>query len=198
MSLLFETICIKNGMPQHLLWHEQRMNLARREIWQVREPVVLGAVLIVPREFTSGVVRCNIHYGPDIQKIIFKKHRQRLIRSLKLVNCIRIDYHLKYTDRSMLESILGQRETCDEVIIVINGLITDTSVSNLIFLDGKDWVTPASPLLKGTCRNRLLSENRLIVRDIRVKDMDQFTGCKLINAMRNPDEESLIPVSEIH
>jgi 4-amino-4-deoxychorismate lyase len=198
MSLLFETICIKNGMPQHLSWHEQRMNLARSEIWQVDEPVVLGAVLIVPGEFASGVVRCNIHYGPDIQKIIFKKHRQRLIRSLKLVNCTRIDYHLKYTDRSMLESILGQRETCDEVIIVINGLITDTSVSNLIFLDGKDWVTPASPLLKGTCRNRLLSENRLIVRDIRVKDMDQFTGCKLINAMRNPDEESLIPVSEIH
>ena len=34
MSLLFETIRVKNGLPQHLVWHEARMNHARKEVWE--------------------------------------------------------------------------------------------------------------------------------------------------------------------
>jgi 4-amino-4-deoxychorismate lyase len=81
--------------------------------------------------------------------------------------------------------------------MVQNGLITDTSISNLIFFDGKEWFTPANPILQGTCRDRLMAEGRLIAKEIRIDDLDLFIGCKLINAMRDPEEEWLIAMSEI-
>ena len=197
MSLLFETILIQNGVPQHLAWHEQRMMLARKELWNNRTPVELGKLLFVPPEFSSGFVKCNIHYGPDIEQVRFSKYDKRLVRSLKLVDCSGIDYHLKYTDRSALDSLFALRENCDDIIIVINGFLTDSSMSNLIFSDGKQWVTPANPLLKGTRRNRMVAGGGIIEKEIPVADLNLYAGCKLINAMRDPDEEILIPLSEI-
>jgi 4-amino-4-deoxychorismate lyase len=197
MSLLFETIKVVNGMPQHLVWHERRMNAARKEVWPSVAPLIPGKEITVPLEFSTGLVRCNIHYGPEIHRVSFAKEVERIIRSLKMVSCSAIDYHLKYTDRSLLGSLFSLRGAADEVVIVKNGLISDTSVSNLIFFDGKNWFTPATPLLRGTCRNRLLAEGRLIEMDISPDDLGNFAGCKLINAMRDPDEEVMIPVSEI-
>jgi 4-amino-4-deoxychorismate lyase len=197
MCRLFETIRVIDGVPQHLLWHEARMNNARKEIWKSDVPFALGQVITVPPELSEGPVRCNILYGPDIHQVILKKYVKKNIRSLKLVRCNDIDYHLKYADRSMLEELLAFRGAADEIIVVKNGMITDTTLSNLIFYDGKNWVTPTNPLLKGTCRNRLLARGLLVEQVIRPGDLKKFTGCKLINALRDPDEELLIPVSEI-
>ena len=197
MSLLFETIRMEDGVPGQIAWHEQRMNHARREVWGIEQPVLLKEVLSVPDAFLSGLVRCNIYYGPDIQNITFKPIEKRSIRSLKLVVCDDLDYHLKFTGRQMLETLLALREKCDEIIIVKNGLLTDTSMSNIIFYNGADWVTPAIPLLKGTCRERLIHEGKLVKSDIRPEDLQKFTGCKLINALRLPEEEIMIPVSQI-
>jgi 4-amino-4-deoxychorismate lyase len=173
------------------------MTLARKELWNNQTPVELGKLLIVPQEFSTGFVKCNIYYGPDIHQVRFSKYNKRLVRSLKLVDCSGIDYHLKYTDRSALDSLFALRENCDEIIIVINGLLTDSSMSNLIFSDGLHWVTPVNPLLKGTCRNRMVAGGGIIEKEIPVADLYRYTGCKLINAMRDPAEEILIPASEI-
>jgi 4-amino-4-deoxychorismate lyase len=70
-------------------------------------------------------------------------------------------------------------------------------MSNIIFFDGLSWVTPARPLLKGTCRERLLASGLILERDISVNDLSGFTGCKLINAMRDPEREAVIPTERI-
>ena len=197
MSLLFETIRIENGLAQNLEWHERRMSLAKREIWQVNEPVILGPRISVPPEFKSGTVRCNIHYGPGIQSITYRRYEKRQICSLKLVTCDTIDYHLKFADRALLKSLLAFRGECDEIIIIKNGFLTDTSMSNIMFRDGEKWVTPANPLLKGTCRERLIREGWLTEREIRPEDIMEYGGLKIINAMRNPEDEMIIPVSQI-
>jgi 4-amino-4-deoxychorismate lyase len=197
MCLLFETIRIVSGVPRHIWWHEQRMNHARKEIWKSRDAISLRREISVPAEHSTGVVKCNIKYGADIQHVNFSVYEKRIIRSLKMVGSGEIDYHLKYYDRSLLENLFMLRGLSDEIIVIQNGLVTDTSMSNLIFFDGEKWFTPAIPLLKGTCRNRLLAEGKIIEKDIRVENIRSYTGCKLINAMRDPDEELLIPVSEI-
>lgn len=197
MCQLLETIRVINGVTQHLEWHEARMNKSRKEIWNSDVPLILGQLITVPLGLLTGLVKCNIFYGPEVQHISFKKYEKRIIGSLKLVSCQDIDYHLKYADRSELEALFTFRGSSDEIIVVKNGMITDTTLSNLIFYDGKNWFTPSKPLLKGTCRNRLLAMGLLIEQDIRPGDLKKFTGCKLINAMRDPDEELLIPVSEI-
>ena len=197
MCRLFETIRIENGIPQHLLWHERRMERAIQEFWPGSIPVKLAGLFHVPPEYSAGTVRCNVHYGPEITDIIFKAYEKRMIRSLKLVICDTIDYHWKFKDRSQLDVLFAQRGTCDEILIVKNGLISDTSMSNTIFFDGLNRITPATPLLRGTGRERLLEEGWLTEADIRPEDLPKFSGCKLINAMRYPGEENMIPISEV-
>jgi hypothetical protein len=52
-------------------------------------------------------------------------------------------------------------------------------------------------LLNGTCRQRLVSAGLVAECDISVADLPGFTGCKLINAMRDPDREEMILVSQL-
>ena len=197
MYPLFETIRIEEGLPLYLAWHQQRMANARNEFWPGSHPVELNSLLVVPLEFSSGIVRCNIRYGEKTGDITFSPYSKKNIRSLKIVYCQTIDYHVKFVDRSALEHLMGLREECDDILIVKDGLITDTSMSNIIFYDGVDWFTPEKPLLKGTCRERLLAEGGIRELDIRVNDLSRFTCCKLINAMRIPEETERITISNI-
>lgn len=197
MCLLFETIRVENGKPLHLAWHEQRMRRAREEFWPWSNQSDLKNLIVIPSEFSTGMVRCNILYGPETFEIKFQSYSRRIIRSLKLVHCNTVDYHVKFVDRINLEKLLAMRGECDDILIVKEGLITDTSVSNIIFYDGKTWVTPEKPLLKGTCRERLLGEGKIAASGINEDELHRFTGCKLINAMRFPEEEETIMISHI-
>lgn len=197
MSLLFETIRISNGKARHLRWHEGRMNRARQELWNLSNPVILQELIQVPAEFRTGLVRCNVHYGPEIESVTFKIYEKKPICTLRLVKSDVIDYHVKYFDRSLLESLFALRGDCDDIIIIKDGLITDTSMSNLIFFDGKTWVTPVKPLLKGTCRERLIFEGKITEAAIRPEDLYKSKGVKLINAMRDPDEEEMIRMKNV-
>jgi 4-amino-4-deoxychorismate lyase len=197
MSLLFETIRISDGKAWHLYWHEMRMNRARQEFWSIRKPINPEEIITIPAEFRTGLVRCNVHYGPEIESVTFKSYVKKPIRSLRLVKSETIDYHVKFFDRLILESLLTLRGDCDDIIIIKNGLVTDTSMSNLIFFDGIDWMTPATPLLAGTCRERLVSEGKITEAIIRSDDLHCYTGVKLINSMRDPDEEEMIPMENL-
>ena len=197
MCRLLETIRIEGGKPMYLSYHERRMNRSFKEIWGGGMRINLQEVIVVPEAYLRGTVSCNISYGPEIQAVTFKEYKKKTIRTLRLVRSHTIDYHLKYLDRGGLGELLDLADGCDEIIIVKDGLITDTSMSNLIFYDGHHWITPANPLLKGTCRERLIEQGFLFEREIQPSDLEVFTGCKLINAMRDPEEEALIPVSAI-
>src|ERR1039457_7030676 len=191
MSLLFETIRISDGEARHLQWHQMRMNRARYELWKIREQLNLQELIKIPAEYRMGLVRCNIHYGKEIGSVTFNSYNKKPVRSLRMVKNDTIDYHVKFFDRSLLQALLALRGECDDIIIRKNGLITDTSMSNLIFLKGHHWITPADPLLAGTCRERLLSEGKIAEATIRTQDIRQYIGVKLINAMRDPDEEEM-------
>jgi 4-amino-4-deoxychorismate lyase len=173
------------------------MNLALTEFWGKGNAVRLAPVICVPEELSNGVVRCNVEYEPAIGAISYKRYKKRRISSLRLVTCNFVDYRVKYLDRSILEALLDRRADCDEIMIVKDDFITDTTMSNLIFFDGAHWITPSTPLLPGTCRARLLAEGRISERVVRPSDLPLYQGVKLINAMRDIDDDEIIPVSEI-
>ena len=197
MCRLFETIRIENGQPRYLPRHEERIKRARQELWGIAEGFGLVNILKVPAEFTTGTVRCNVIYEKELIDITFRFHHKRPVGSLKLVYSNTLDYPMKYFNRAELEALFAMRGDCDDIIIVKNGLITDTSISNLIFYNGVKWYTPAYPLLKGTCRDRLIFEGKIIPVDIRPEDLQKYQGCKLINAMREMEEEEMIPIGRI-
>jgi 4-amino-4-deoxychorismate lyase len=111
-----------------------------------------------------------------------------------------IDYSYKYTDRSRLDSLRKPpiNSGDSDVLIVKNGLVTDTSFANIAFSDGKKWYTPDSPLLKGTKRALYLTNGTLTERRIRPADISGFTRARLINAMLDLETGIDITMDNIH
>ena len=76
----------------------------------------------------------------------------------------------------------GLEKGC-EAIFVKDDLITDSSIANIACLIDNQWLTPKTPLLQGTCRQRLLDEKKLILADISVEDFNKAKKLAFFNAL---------------
>jgi 4-amino-4-deoxychorismate lyase len=94
-----------------------------------------------------------------------------------------IEYSLKYANRDALNALLESNKDVDEVIIEKNGYLTDTTISNIAFFDGKQWMTPEKPLLEGTMRAKLIDEGFLKTKQIKKEDLQNYSQVGLMNAM---------------
>ena len=131
----------------------------------------------------SRLYRCRIIYDSVSISIEYIPYQKRKIRKLQPVQADGLDYALKYADRSALDALLLQKGDADDILIVKNGLVTDTSIANIAFFDGQRWMTPRHPLLQGTTRARLLDEQKIFEREIHLDDLDEFSHFALLNAM---------------
>ena len=183
MSLLFETIRLEDGAFMNLEFHNRRLNNSREFHFSTKDQLYLENLLIAPSNCRTGMYKCKVSYSSSINEIEIIPYQKRIIKSLRLVKDNTISYDHKYSDRSHLLELLAKRGDCDDILIVKNGYITDTSFSNIVFFDGDKWVTPARPLLRGTMRESLLKTNYIEETDILVNDLKKFTVARLINAM---------------
>ncbi len=182
MSLFFETIRIENGIPQHLHYHNLRLNRTIRENFSLCPSYDLRDFLEFPPEAGKGTFRCKICYNTEIREITFTPYQRRSYRMLRLIEAD-IDYRYKSCDRNALEKLYERRGECDDVLIVKNGLLSDTTIANIALFDGLRWYTPKSPLLEGTTRARLLEKGILHTADLRAEDLHKYTKFALMNAM---------------
>jgi 4-amino-4-deoxychorismate lyase len=123
-------------------------------------------------------------YSEEIQEITFVPYVYKEIKTLKLIDIGNWDYSYKYADRSFLTKLLTENQEVDEVIMTKNGFITDCTIANLAFYDGKNWFTPSTPLLKGTKRQNLLDRQIITEKEIKVEDLKNYQGLCLINTFR--------------
>jgi len=197
MSLLLETIQILNGIPQRLDYHNDRLNRSRNQLMCSHNDIYLEDYLNIPEEFSTGKVKCRLVYGQDVDKIEYSQYEERKFNHFVLQQT-NIDYPFKYTDRSAFETLKTQLSSSTEIILVKNDLITDTTFTNLLFKDSSgNWFTPSSPLLEGTQREFLLDEEVIEEREIRVKDLQNYTHFMMINAILDFDEERAINIAAI-
>lgn len=196
MFPLVETIKILNGKALNLQYHQKRFDYSFESYFKKKPFCTLQNAISVPEEFTGGVVKLRLLYGKDDYKLEFSCYRPHRTHTLKLIENNEIDYSLKFTDRSQINSLLKQREDCDDILIVKNGFISDTSIANIVFHNGHEWVTPATPLLKGTCREKLLNEGKIKEEVITIDDLFKFRSFSLINAM-NCGDFVPIPIENI-
>jgi len=197
MYPLFETICVKNGIVQNLEWHQKRYETSYAQMYSKSPTDKLGANILIPKECEDGLFKLRIRYNEDDKKYVFEKYISTSIETLKLVKADNLNYELKYSDRRPLNDLYKMKEGCDDVLITKNGKITDTSYANIVFTDGKKWFTPSTPLLKGTCRQRLLEEGRLFEKDISISELKYFIGFNLINAMNDLEENDFTKIENI-
>ncbi len=192
-----ETIKLVDGKFMHSEFHLQRMRQTMKDIFHLPVADTFIQNLIVPQEMRQGVVKCRLLYDSSIFEADFQHYTSRKISFLKLVDGQGIDYSRKYADRSSLTKLLQDKSSCDDVLIVKNGRITDTSYSNVVLSDGSGYYTPISYLLNGTCRQRLLVEGKIIQVDLSVGDLSSFEKIYLINAMLDLEDGVNIPVSNL-
>ncbi|MFH0895479.1 MAG: aminotransferase class IV family protein [Bacteroidota bacterium] len=197
MSLLFETLRIENGSIAHAQYHEQRMMRSLHALYGLTEPWSLLQLIPIPVEFQKGIFRCRITFDSEIRSVEFTPFIRRTINSLQIVHADNIKYEHKYSDRSVIDACFAQRGSADDILIIRNGFVTDTSFSNVIFQEGNTWYTPETYLLRGTARERLLSEKIIESRVIREEDILKYSHVSLINVLNEPGE-LVIPVSSIH
>ncbi len=198
MYPLVESLKLKDGIIQNLIFHKNRLNRSMEELFPTAEKIDLRKEISIPETCRVGIYKVRILYGPFIDKIEFEPYQYRSIQSLKVVHHENIDYHLKYTDRQILQELYAQRGDCDDIIIVKNGLVTDSFAANLLFFDGQNWYTPTTPLLKGTKRQFLLDEGIISEKEIREEDIRNYQKVGLINAMIDLEEMPVVPVEKIN
>lgn len=196
MSLLFETIKCYQRCLFNLPFHQERFNRARKELFGA-PPLNLAELLSVPDNLQPGLYRCRVVFGETIGQVDFHAYEPRITRSLKIICADDISYDHKYEDRRVIDRLFSEKGGCDDILIVKNQRITDSSMANIVFFDGLRWVTPSTPLLKGTQRAKLLTEGKIAEQEILLSDIRHFKCFRLINAMREFDYGVDIPVGKI-
>lgn len=183
MSLFVESIKLKDGVFSRLKLHQERVNKAFDANFQDEEPISIFEILnqyAIPQD---GIYKCRIVYDADVQLVEIVPYVRREIKSLKLV-VTNIETHtFKQENRTLYNEAFAQRGNCDDVLLVRNGLLTDTSYCNVALYNGENWFTPRVPLLYGVDRADLLASGKLIEKDIEVSELKDYTQIALFNAM---------------
>jgi len=178
-DLLLETIKCEGGVLHHLAYHQKRVDRSRKELFGLTDTLDLASL---PKPPDHGLYRCRVLYAKKIESIEYTPYLPKAIKTLKVVPA-EIDYHCKFANRSQLERLLRESPDVDDILIEKAGLITDTTIANIAFFDGKQWITPKKPLLEGTMRACLLDQDFLREEDIPSGVVDRFEKVALMNAM---------------
>lgn len=199
-----ETIKIKNGKALALPYHQARMERTIRRFFPsfpsfTSFPSIASAdinlsSLISPKE-EMDFYKARVVYGAQgVEAIEYAPYKMKEIHSLKVVEDDSIDYTYKSTDRSALNALAAQKDDCDEIIIIKNGLITDTSFTNLALFDGNRWLTPKHPLLLGTKRAQLLEAGIIEEAELTLEDLRKAEKVSLFNAMIDFGEREITKI----
>lgn len=194
--MFLETICIQNGTTQNIEAHMERMCKTAVH-YGFSVPHLPDIELLLPSQLKEKKVRCRIVYHEKIEEISFEEYIPKHIRSLKLVEGSP-EYGFKFSDRTPLLHLLAQKKGCDEILIVQNGCITDTSYSNVVFKKGSELFTPDSYLLNGTKRQKLIKTGVVKETRITAQNIHTFEQVYLINAMLDMEDQRGISIDEVY
>ncbi len=176
----FETIKCEDFEVFNLEYHKKRVSNT------IGLNFDLGSYIYPP---TNDLYRCKVIYDQneilDVQYYLYKK---RDIKSFKIVYDDTIVYDKKYLNRGNIDKLFLQKENCDDIIIIKNGLLTDTSIANIAIYYQNRWITPKKPLLYGTTRARLIESKKIFEEDITVQMLKDVKQLALLNAMVNFDK----------
>lgn len=197
MYQFIETICYENGQFQRVELHNERCNKTRTHFFGTQPALKLELHLQLPLHLKERKVKCTVTYGIDILSITYCAYEIKPIKSLQLVTDNAIDYAFKYADRTQLALLTQYRGQSDDILIVKNGLITDTSYANAIYLYKNIWYSQEYPLLMGTRLQYYLSKRLVTPALLTPNDLPLFSEVRIINAMISIEDSPVIPIESI-
>ncbi len=200
MFQLLETIKVKENQIQNIAFHNARVNYSRKSLFNASDEWDLSTMIDLPALDNQVIYKCRVLYSLQIEKTEFIPYTIKKPERLYLIDAGDVDYSFKYSDRSSLEHLKSSIPDSGiaDILIIKNGLITDTSFTNVALYDGNDWYTPAHPLLKGTKRAFLVQTGIIKEKDIRPENLQNYSIIRLINAMIDWEDGVELPVDKIY
>ncbi|MGL4411889.1 MAG: aminotransferase class IV [Bacteroidales bacterium] len=185
MLQLIESIKICNGKIANLERHQARVDRAFQELLPIADSINIESAInqncIIP---SFGLFKCRIVYSTQALSIELEPYNHPIIKRVGVVNLIKpIDYKHKYLNRDIFNKLRKENPEFDDIIIAINGVVTDSTFCNIALFDGNKWVTPSTPLLEGTKREQLLDSKVIYSELVRVEQLNRFKKLTLFNAM---------------
>ena len=175
MMNYFETIKCDDTEVYNLKYHEKRMANT------IGKNINLLDYIYPPN---SQLLKCKVIYTEDeVLDVLFDLYKKRDVKIFKLVEDDKIDYKYKYESRDNINYLYTKKDAADEIIIVKNNLITDTTIANIAIFIDEQWYTPKRPLLKGTTRQRYIDNGKLKEKDIDINTFKKAEKIALLNAM---------------
>ena len=186
----FETIKVVDGEHLNVSYHQQRYEKTLNSLGKTNYEELESFF----DSQSKGLYRCKIIYNQDkILSVKYFEYKKLKINSLKIIYDDKINYSLKSTNRNDLDAMYEKREICDDILVVKNGYITDTTIANIALHKDGIWYSPKKVLLAGTTRQRYLDSSKIILKDISVDELDSFSSVALLNAMIDFD---IIPLNK--
>ncbi|WP_304344321.1 aminotransferase class IV [Chryseobacterium koreense] len=196
MFQFFESIKIEDQEISLLDFHQKRVNETFANFGK-EGSIDLGKIYKSLNHDEDGLFKLRISYDLN------KGFRTQLIpyaiseiSDFQLVENNSFSYSFKFEDRKEFER-MKIKAKADEIIIVKNNHITDTSFSNLLFQKGKEWFTPSTFLLNGVQRQHLLKAKKIKETEITLQNIQDFSHFQIINAMNDFDDMFIYPISRI-
>ncbi|MGC9331254.1 MAG: aminotransferase class IV [Bacteroidales bacterium] len=196
MYQFIESIRIENGNAPLIEYHQHRYNQCLNKHFKHAEAVQLSHIADKHTN-KQGTWKLRIEYDHKIRNINCIPYRPRRIKRFHLVYDDQIDYAWKYSNRKAFEKLKSRYHEDDEIIIIKNKLITDSSYANLAFYATPYWYTPKHPLLKGVMRQYLLDHNSIKTANITTDQLKQFEFFCQINAMLDIDTSEKYSTGDI-
>ncbi|WP_284462009.1 aminotransferase class IV [Chryseobacterium sp.] len=196
MSQFIESIKVEDQEIFLLELHQKRVNQTFSNFGK-EDSIDLSKIYKNLQHDEDGLFKLRISYDLD------KRIRTQMIpyaipeiHDFQLVENNSFDYSFKFEDRKELDK-MKMKSKAEEIIIVKNNHITDTSFSNLLFLKGKEWFTPTTYLLNGVQRQHLLKQKKIKEAEITLQNIKQFSHFQLINALNDFDDMFIYPIDRI-
>ncbi len=196
MFRFIESIKIEDKKIFLLDYHQKRVNETFAQFGK-ENPIDLLKIFKNLEHDEDGLFKLRIVYDLDRKfSTQFIPYAISEIYDFQLVVNNTIDYSFKYENRGEID-LMKQKAKAEEIIVVKNNRITDSSFSNLLFLKSKTWYTPASFLLNGVQRQNLLKTKKIKEAEITVQNLNEFSYFQLINSMNDFDDMFIYPIDKI-
>lgn len=197
MCQFLETIQLLDGEFKRLPLHQKRMELAVKSRYGNENVILNLRERLNNIDFPkTGLYKCRVIYSTLIEKIEFQTYNTPAINSLKIIHVTIPSLPYKLFDRTDYQNAFNQKGNHDDVLLIKDGLLTDTSYCNVALFDGKEWFTPTTPLIYGINRSELLSSKKILTKDIHISELNQYTHISLFNAM-NAHLSIILPISNV-
>lgn len=183
MCHYLESIKLLDGRFYRLDLHQQRMNLVKDMFYPNFEAIDLQEYLHKSNYPLKGLYKCRIIYAQEIFSIEFQEYTIKPIQTVKLVSAQIPSSNFKSEDRALLNQAYARRCACDDVLIVVDGMLKDSWYCNIALFDGVNWITPSNPLISGVNRAELIAKAVIIEREIPASTLSEYLKVRLFNAM---------------